>query len=53
MLDAMALGVQVVSTTVGVVEEVISHARNGWLVAPNDVESLASAIIEGLGIGPD
>ena len=53
VLDAMALGVPVVSTTAGGVAELISHARNGWLVAPNDVESLASAIIEGMGIGPE
>ncbi len=53
VLDAMALGVPVVSTTVGVVAEVISHRHSGWLVEPKNVEALASAIIEGLGISPE
>ncbi len=53
VLDAMALGVPVVSTTAGGVAEVISHARSGWLVEPKNVEALASAIIEGLGVSPE
>ncbi|MHB2029612.1 MAG: glycosyltransferase [Acidimicrobiales bacterium] len=53
VLDALAAGIPVVSTRVGVVPEVISHGRTGWLVEPRDVESLASTIIESLGISQE
>ncbi len=53
VLDALAAGVPVVSTRVGIVPEVIRHGRTGWLVEPRDPESLASAITEELEVSTE
>jgi glycosyltransferase involved in cell wall biosynthesis len=44
LLEAMANGVPVVTTTGGCAGEVLEHGRNGWLVPPDDPPALASAI---------
>jgi colanic acid/amylovoran biosynthesis glycosyltransferase len=44
LMEAMAMGVPVVSTTVAGIPELIRHERDGLLVAPSDVEGLAAAI---------
>ena len=44
ILEAMAMGVPVVSTSVSGVPEVIDHARNGILVVPDNPSLLADAI---------
>jgi glycosyltransferase involved in cell wall biosynthesis len=41
-VEAMHLGVPVIATTAGGAGEVIEHGREGWLVAPGDVESLTA-----------
>lgn len=44
ILEAMAVGVPVVATSVGAVPSVIENERTGLLVAPGDVEALAVAL---------
>lgn len=46
LLEAMALGKQVVATDSGGASEVISHGRNGLLIPTNDLESLVHALIQ-------
>jgi len=46
VLDALALEVPVVATAVGGIPEMITHGREGLLVPPCDVGSLAEAILE-------
>jgi glycogen(starch) synthase len=46
ILEAMACGAPVVSTTSGGAPEVIDIPQNGMLVAPGDTEALAGAILE-------
>ncbi len=45
LVEAMAMGVPVVSTSISGIPELITHQRTGMLVPPRDVESLASALI--------
>jgi len=40
-LEGMLCALPVIATTAGGASEVIDHGREGWLVAPGDVESLA------------
>lgn len=49
LLEAMAVGVPAVASSVGGVPEIISHRRNGLLTRPRDTEGLASAVLEILG----
>lgn len=44
VLEAMAAGVPVVSTTIAGVPEMITHERDGLLVAPKDATALANAL---------
>ena len=46
LLEAMASGVPVIGTRVGGITELIDHGHNGLLVAPDDVNELAQALIE-------
>lgn len=46
VIEAMALGLPVVSTNVGGMPFLIKHQRDGVLVAPNDVDSFTDAILE-------
>jgi glycosyltransferase involved in cell wall biosynthesis len=44
-LEAMASGIPVIATPVGVAPEIIHHSENGILVEPNNPDMLASAIL--------
>lgn len=44
LMEAMAMGVPVLSTTVSGIPELITHNETGWLVAPNDAPGLAFAL---------
>ena len=46
LLEAMALGMPVVSTNVGGVPYLIEDEKTGFLVAPNDANAMAEKIIE-------
>jgi colanic acid/amylovoran biosynthesis glycosyltransferase len=44
LMEAMATGVPVISTTVAGIPELIRHGEDGLLVAPSDPDGLADAI---------
>ena len=44
MIEAMAMGLPVVSTNVGGVSELVKENRNGYLVPPGDPEALCKAM---------
>jgi glycosyltransferase involved in cell wall biosynthesis len=46
LIEAMALGLPIVSTNVGGIPYLIQDAENGWLVEDGDVEQMAFQIIE-------
>jgi len=46
IMEAMAVGVPVIATDIPGSREMISHKKNGWLVAPAAPSSLANAINE-------
>lgn len=46
VLEAMALGLPVISTNCGGMSEVIKHKKNGWLVPVRDPQMLARVIKE-------
>ena len=48
IMEAMALGRPVISTTVAGMPELGRHGLDGWLVAPGDVEALADALAQAL-----
>ena len=45
LVEAMAAGLAVVSTSVSGIPEVVAHEENGLLVAPNDPDALADALL--------
>jgi len=45
ILEAMAYGLPVVSTTVGGIPELVEHEKSGFLLEPGDTEGFAEAII--------
>lgn len=45
LLEAMALGLPVVTTPVGAIPEIVKDGQNGFLVEPGDVRALASSVI--------
>lgn len=47
-LEAMALSVPVISTTVSAIPEVIVDGQTGWLVPPRDAEAIAAALQDAL-----
>lgn len=46
ILEAMALGVPVVSTNIGGIPELIIENKTGLMVNPNDVEGLSNTMVE-------
>jgi len=45
IIEAMAVGLPVVATDVGSVKELVIDNQNGYLIKPNDVDSLTKAIL--------
>lgn len=48
LLEAMAVGLPIVATSVGGVPEALEHGRVGAVVAPGDVHALAAALADAL-----
>ena len=46
LIEAMYLGTPVISTSISGIPELITHEQTGMLVAPGDVDSLASSIAQ-------
>lgn len=46
VIEAMALGLPVVSTNVGGIPYLISDKEDGWLVTPNNPKEMAQAVLE-------
>lgn len=46
--EAMAYGRPVIAASHGGLVEIVSHRNSGWLVEPNDVDALSSAISEAI-----
>lgn len=44
LIEAQAAGVPVVSTDVGGVHDVIANGQTGWVVPPNDLQTLVTAV---------
>ena len=53
IMEAMALGRPVVSTTVAGIPELVTPGETGWLVPAGDVAALAQAIAEVLSLAPE
>ena len=45
-LEGMGFGLPAIGTTAGAAGEIITHGENGYLIEPNDVESLANHLRE-------
>lgn len=45
LLEAMSSKIACIATSVGGVPDVVEHKKNGWLIPPNDLQSLQSAIV--------
>jgi glycosyltransferase involved in cell wall biosynthesis len=46
VIEAMALGLPIVSTDVGGMPFLVEHQKHGLLVPPNDVDAMVDAIIQ-------
>jgi glycosyltransferase involved in cell wall biosynthesis len=46
LLEAMAVGLPVISTAVAGISELVENNRNGLLYQPHDIEGISSGIIE-------
>ncbi len=46
LVEAQAVGVPVIATRVGGVVDIIEHRKNGWLVPPQDAQTLAEQMIQ-------
>lgn len=44
VMEALAAGLPVITTTVGALPEAVTHGETGWIVPPNDAQALAEAI---------
>lgn len=44
LLEAMALGLPVVTTPVGAIPEIVKDGENGFLIEPGDIQSLAARV---------
>jgi glycosyltransferase involved in cell wall biosynthesis len=49
LLEAMAVGLPVISTAVAGIPELVEHNQNGLLYQPHDVEGISSGIVDLLG----
>lgn len=47
-LEAMALGVPIISTQVSAIPEVVIDGDTGWLVPPRDADAIAAALLHAL-----
>jgi glycosyltransferase involved in cell wall biosynthesis len=45
LLEAMGMGVPVVASRLGCVEEIVTHGENGYLVSPGDAGALGDTIL--------
>ncbi len=45
LLEAMAMGVPVVTTDVGAASELVRHGRTGFVVPPRDADAIAEAVL--------
>jgi glycosyltransferase involved in cell wall biosynthesis len=45
LVEAISCGRPCIATDVGGTREIVEHGRNGWLVAPEDPQALAAAIV--------
>lgn len=52
IVEAQSQRLSVISTSISGIPELIEHGKNGFLVEPDDVDALVSAIME-LGASPD
>jgi colanic acid/amylovoran biosynthesis glycosyltransferase len=52
LMEAMAMGVPCVSTTIAAIPELITDGQNGLLVAPANVEALSEALVRLAGDAP-
>jgi glycosyltransferase involved in cell wall biosynthesis len=46
IIEAMAAGVPVISSRVGMAPELIQHRATGWIAEPGDVQALSDAVLE-------
>lgn len=44
IMEALAMGRPVISTTIAGIPELVRHGENGWLVPPGNVEALVKAV---------
>ena len=44
ILEGLAAGMAILSTTVGSIPQIITHGENGFLVDPGDIDAMAAAI---------